>query len=146
MLADASAQPMSAVADFSAMTGEPGARRYACLISPTMTRRMIAPTASAMIDPINQRRRCQAVKNVGISALIFCLFLSAAWANLAIVYQLPGSAGVSIGVCLALNVIALAALVEVVLRRRWWSRFVLIYAVTYAIFLAWVASHHRVER
>jgi hypothetical protein len=72
-----------------------------------------------------------------------CLFalglvLSAVWANLAIAYQLPGSAGVRIAVCLALDMIALAAFVQVVLRRRW--RAALIYAGAYALFLVWSAS------
>src|SRR5215471_17195983 len=53
----------------------------------------------------------------GMGALIVVLFLSAVWANLAIAYQLPGSAAVRIGACLILNLIALAALVAVVRRR-----------------------------
>jgi hypothetical protein len=55
-------------------------------------------------------------------------------------YQLPGSAGLRIGACLALDVIALVALAGVVLRwsRRWLS--VPIYTVAYAIFLAWSGS------
>jgi hypothetical protein len=77
---------------------------------------------------------------IGTSTFAVCLVLSAVWANLAIAYQLPGSAGLRIGACLALGVIALAALAGVVLRwpRRWLS--VLIYAVAYAIFLAWSSS------
>lgn len=46
----------------------------------------------------------------GTGAILFLLVLSAVWANLAIAYQLPGSAGLCIGACLALDVIALAAL------------------------------------
>jgi hypothetical protein len=72
------------------------------------------------------------------AALIVCFFLSAVWANLAITYQLSGSAGVRIAACLALDMIALAALVGVALRRRW--RALLIYAAAYAILLAWSAS------
>ena len=74
----------------------------------------------------------------GTGALISCLFLSAVWANLAIAYQLPQSTGVRIGACLALNFIALAALVAIIRRRHW--RAVFIYAVAYAILLAWSAS------
>ena len=76
----------------------------------------------------------------GISALAACLFLSAVWANLAIAYQLSAAAGVRVGACLVLNMIALAALVAVVWhwRRRW--RVLLIYAVAYAIFLGWSSS------
>ena len=77
---------------------------------------------------------------VGTGALALGLLLSAVWANLAIAYQLPGSSALRIGACLALNVIALVALTGIVLRwpRRWLS--VLIYAVAYAIFLAWSGS------
>jgi hypothetical protein len=76
----------------------------------------------------------------GTSALITCLFLSVVWANLAIIYQIPGFAWVRIGACLALDVIAVAALVLVVRRgrRRW--RAMLIYAAAYAIFLGWSSS------
>jgi hypothetical protein len=76
----------------------------------------------------------------GAGAFIVFLFLSSVWANLAIAYQLPGSAGLRIGACLALNMIALAALTGFVLRwpRRWLS--VLIYAAAYAMFLAWSGS------
>jgi hypothetical protein len=73
---------------------------------------------------------------IGLVAL--CLVLSATWANLAIAYQLPGSVAVRIGACLALNAIALAALVQLVLRGRW--RALLIYGAAYAIFLGWSAS------
>src|SRR5215469_2086406 len=73
------------------------------------------------------------LKRGGTIALIVCLFLSVIWANLAIAYQLPGSAGVRAGACLALDVIALTALVEVMVHKRW--RAVLIYAGAYAIFL-----------
>ena len=76
----------------------------------------------------------------GTGAILLLLVLSAVWANLAIAYQLPGSAGLRIGACLALDVIALAALAGVVLR---WPRrrlSVPIYAVAYAIFLAWSGS------
>ena len=74
----------------------------------------------------------------GTGALISCLFLSAVWANLAIAYQLPQSTGVRIAASLALDFIALAALVAIIRRRHW--RAVLIYAVAYTIFLTWSAS------
>src|SRR5262249_55736374 len=77
---------------------------------------------------------------VGTGALALGLVLSAAWANLAIAYQLPGSSTLRIGACLALNVIALVALTGIVLlwARRWLS--VLIYVVANAIFFAWSGS------
>ena len=68
------------------------------------------------------------------------LILSAVWANLAVAYQMSGSAAVRIGACLVLDMIALAALLAVVLRRRTRWRAVLIYAVAYAIFLGWSSS------
>ena len=74
----------------------------------------------------------------GLLALL--LVLSAVWANLAIAYQLPGSSALRIGICLTLNVITLAALVGVVVRRRWRWRIVLLYAAGYAIFLGWSGS------
>jgi len=73
-----------------------------------------------------------------MGASIVVLFLSAVWANLAIAYQLPGSAPVRIGACLILNLIALAALVAVV-RRRYW-RAVLVYAAVFALVLGWSGS------
>ena len=81
-------------------------------------------------------RRALRAGATGLLAL--SLILSAAWANLAIAYQLPGAAGLRIGACLALDVIALAALVGLASRRRW--RAVVVYAVAYAIFLGWSAS------
>ena len=71
----------------------------------------------------------------GTGTLLVLLVLSAVWANLAIAYQLPGSAAARIGACLILNLIALAALVAVVRRRHW--RAVLIYVVAYLVLLAW---------
>ena len=81
-------------------------------------------------------RRALRAGATGLLAL--SLILSAAWANLAITYQLPGAAGLRIGACLALDVIALAALVGLASRRRW--RAAVVYAVAYAIFLGWSAS------
>jgi len=76
------------------------------------------------------------IAGTGLFAL--SLVVSAVWANLAIAYQLPATPGVRTGACLALNIIALAALVAVVRRGRW--RPALLYAVAYAIFLAWSTS------
>jgi hypothetical protein len=86
-------------------------------------------------DPLLMRR---ILKITAAAVLIVCLFLSAVWANLAVAYQLPGSAGMRIAACLALDMIALSALLEVVLRKRW--RALLIYAVAYAILLVWSGS------
>jgi hypothetical protein len=83
-------------------------------------------------------RRVLRISSTGLIAL--SLVLSAIWANLAIAYQLPGSIGMRIGTCLALDLIVVAALVAVVLRRRARWRALLIYAVAYAIFLGWSAS------
>src|SRR5215469_13854626 len=74
----------------------------------------------------------------GSAALIVCLLLSAIWANLAIAYQLPGSAGLRIAACLALALMAVAALAAVVLRRRW--RAVLIYAAACLLVIGWTIS------
>jgi len=78
-------------------------------------------------------RRVFRVSATGVFALF--LVLSAVWANLAIAYQMPGAAVIRVGACLALNLIAFAALLAVVLRRRMRWRAVLTYAVAYAIFL-----------
>ena len=75
---------------------------------------------------------------VGTGALVVFLFLSVVWANLAIAYQLPGSAAVRIGACLVLNLIALAASEAIVRRKHW--RAVLVYAAAYALLLAWSGS------
>ena len=74
----------------------------------------------------------------GIAALIVCLLLSAIWANLAIAYQSPGSAGLRIAACLSLAVMAVAALAAVVLRRRW--RAVTIYAAACVLVIGWTIS------
>src|SRR5439155_27382679 len=74
----------------------------------------------------------------GTVVLIVCLFLSVVWANLAIVYQFPGPSGVRVGVCLLLDLIALAALVAVVRRKHW--RAMLIYGAAYGLLLAWSGS------
>jgi hypothetical protein len=81
-------------------------------------------------------RRALRICRTGLLALL--LFLSAAWANLAIAYQLQAPVIVLIGICLAFDLIALAAIIAVVLRRRW--RALVAYAVAYAMLLAWSAS------
>ena len=81
--------------------------------------------------------RC-GLRIVGTGAFGVFLVLSAVWANLAIAYQLPGSAAGRIGVCLALDLTALAAFVAVILRRH--RRALLIYAAAYALFVAWSVS------
>jgi len=83
-------------------------------------------------------RRVLRASAIGLFAL--SIVLSAIWANLAIAYQMPGSAVARIGACLVLNLIALAALVAVLRGRRTRWRAVLIYAVAYAIFLGWSSS------
>jgi hypothetical protein len=75
---------------------------------------------------------------VGTGAFAVALVLSAIWANLAIAYQLPGPAIVRIGAYLALDLIALAALVAVLQRRYW--RAVFVYAAVFALVLAWSGS------
>jgi hypothetical protein len=74
----------------------------------------------------------------GTTLIALLLILSAIWANLAITYQLPAPEILLIGICLAFDLVALAALVAVLQRRRW--RALLVYAVAYAILLAWSAS------
>jgi hypothetical protein len=80
----------------------------------------------------------RALRICGTSLLAVLLLLSAVWANLAIAYQLPAQGIVLIGTCLAFDLIAVAALASVVLRRRW--RALLVYGAAYAILLAWSAS------
>jgi hypothetical protein len=75
---------------------------------------------------------------VGTSAFGVALVLSAIWANLAIAYQLPGPAIVRIGAYLALDLIALGALVAIILHRHRWAA--LIYAAAYALLVAWSVS------
>jgi len=77
---------------------------------------------------------------VGAGLFALGLVLSAVWANLAIAYQMPGSAVVRVGACLVFDVIALAALLAVVRRRRSRWRALLVYAVACAIFLGWSSS------
>jgi hypothetical protein len=74
----------------------------------------------------------------GIFLLIVVVLFSAAWANLAVSYQLPGSPTIRIGSSLAFDVIALAAVTALVLRRHGGA--VLIYAAAYVVLLIWWAS------
>src|SRR5215469_812157 len=73
-----------------------------------------------------------------IAALIVCLLLSAIWANLAIAYQLPGSAGLRIAGFLSLALMAVAALAAV--GRCWRWRAVLIYAAACLFVIGWTIS------
>jgi hypothetical protein len=74
----------------------------------------------------------------GTFLLIVVILASAAWANLAISYQLPGPPAIRIGACLVFNVVALGAVTGFVLRR--YSRAVVVYAAVYAALLVWWAS------
>jgi hypothetical protein len=74
----------------------------------------------------------------GTFLLIVVILASAAWANLAISYQLSESPAIRIGACLVFNVVALGAVTGFVLRR--YSRAVLVYAAVYAVLLMWWAS------
>ena len=95
---------------------------------------MLYPNAS-----LEQSKSMRRVLRIAATSLfVVALVLSAIWANLAIAYQLPGSVGIRIGTCLALDLIALAALLTLLLRWRW--RAALIYAAAYGIFLAWSSS------
>lgn len=76
----------------------------------------------------------------GISLLIVVILSSAAWANLAIWYQLPGSPAIRIGACLVFDVVTLGAVTGLALRR--YRRAVLLYAAFYAALLVWWASIH----
>src|ERR1700757_3449344 len=71
-------------------------------------------------------------------AFAVLLILSVIWANLAIAYQLPGPAVGRIGACLALDLIALAALVALIMSKH--RRAVLIYVAVYALLVAWSVS------
>jgi Domain of unknown function (DUF4105) len=80
----------------------------------------------------------RALRICGTGLLALLLVLSAVWANFAIAYHLPAPGIVLIGICLAFDLLALAALVAILLRRR--RRTLLVYAVAYAILVAWSAS------
>jgi hypothetical protein len=75
---------------------------------------------------------------VGTGLIVLLLVLSAAWANLAIVYQFSGPTAVSLGGCLVLDLLALAATVALLLHRH--RPTLLIYAAAYAVFLVWSGS------
>ena len=75
---------------------------------------------------------------VRTAVFVVPLVLSVVWANLAIAYQLPGPAVERIGACLALDLIALAALVALMLGKH--RRTALIYVAAYALLVAWSIS------
>jgi hypothetical protein len=81
-------------------------------------------------------RRGLSIARTGAFAVL--LILSVIWANLAIAYQLPGAAVGRIGASLALDLIALAALVALILGKH--RRAVLIYVAVYALLIAWSVS------
>jgi hypothetical protein len=81
-------------------------------------------------------RRVLRICATGLLALL--LALSTVWANFAIAYQLAAPGIVRIGICLAFDLIALAALVTILLRRRW--RALLAYGFAYAMLFVWSAS------
>ena len=76
----------------------------------------------------------------GTFLLIVVVLFSAVWANLAILYQLPGCPAIRIGACLVFDVVALSAVTGLALRR--YRRAALVYAVVYIALLAWWASIH----
>ena len=76
----------------------------------------------------------------GTFLLIIVVLVSAVWANLAILYQLPGSATIRIGACLVFDGVALGAMTGLALRR--YRRAVLVYAAVYAALLVWWTSIH----
>jgi hypothetical protein len=76
----------------------------------------------------------------GTFLLIIVVLFTAAWANLAISYQLMGSPAIRTGACLVFNVVALGAVTGLALRR--YRRAVLVYAAVYAVLLVWWASIH----
>jgi hypothetical protein len=78
------------------------------------------------------------LKICGIGLLVLLLVLSAVWANFAIAYQLSAPGIVQIVICLAFNLLSLAAILAVVLRRHRIA--MLVYVAAYAILLAWSAS------
>ena len=74
----------------------------------------------------------------GTFLLIIVVLVSAVWANLAILYQLPGPPAIRIGACLVFDVVALGAVTALALRR--YRRAVLVYAAVYAALLVWWTS------
>jgi hypothetical protein len=76
----------------------------------------------------------------GTFLLITVVLGSAVWANLAILYQLPGSATIRIGACLVFDGVALGAMTGLALHR--YRRAMLVYAAVYAALLVWWTSIH----
>ncbi len=74
----------------------------------------------------------------GTFLLIIVVLVSSAWANLAILYQLPGPPAIRIGACLVFDILALGAVTVLTLRR--YRRTLLVYAAVYAALLVWWAS------
>jgi hypothetical protein len=76
----------------------------------------------------------------GTALLIVVVLVSAVWASLAILYQLPGPLAIRIAACLIFDVVALAAVTRLATRR--YRRAVLVYAALYAALLLWWSSIH----
>jgi hypothetical protein len=74
----------------------------------------------------------------GTALLIVVVLVSAVWANLAILYRLPGPPAIRIAACLVFDVVALAAVAGSAIRR--YRRAVLVYAAVYAVLLLWWAT------
>jgi hypothetical protein len=72
--------------------------------------------------------------------LIVIVLCSAAWANLAIWYQLPGSPVIRVLACLIFDSIATTGVTGLILRR--YRRPLLAYAAAYTVLLVWWASIH----
>jgi hypothetical protein len=83
-------------------------------------------------------QRCLRIS--GIVLLLVVVAFSAAWADFAIWYQLPGSDLIRIGVCLVFDVVGLAAATALVSRK--YRRTLAIYATAYVVLLIWWASIH----
>jgi hypothetical protein len=91
-----------------------------------------------MEDQLRRSLMRRVLRICGIALIGLLLLLSGVWANFAIAYQLSSPGIVRIGICIAFDLILLAALVAIPLRRRW--RALLVYGAAYAILLAWSAS------
>jgi hypothetical protein len=74
----------------------------------------------------------------GTILLIGIILFSAAWGDLAMSYQLPGSQAIRIGACLVFDTVAVTAVAGLVLRRRRGA--VLVYAAGFVVLLVWWAS------
>ena len=76
----------------------------------------------------------------GTVLLIVVVLGSAVWANLAILYRLPGPLVIRIAACLVFDLVALGTMTGLAVRR--YRRAVLVYAAVYAVLLLWWATIH----